>query len=141
MERGKNGQQQSEENVRAFRAWVLSKTDEEFRSLLHRGQLNRTEIAKECGFGKSALVQNPSIKLELADLENRLRERAILSQPVQPDDAISVTTVSVNRDDERVKRLEGENAMLRAEVEKYRKYMKRYNLMERFMVETMRMPR
>lgn len=141
MEKGKSGQQQSTKNVQAFRAWASSKSDDDFKQLFHRGQLSRTEIARECGFGKSALIQNPAIKSELAELEKWLREKGILPQLSNVENSIPVVTTTGWADDQRVKRLEEENAMLRAEVEMYRKYMKRYSLMERCMAESLRMPR
>ena len=142
MEKAKSGQQLSEVNIEAFRAWAAAKSDEDFKQYEFRGQLNRTEIAKECEFGKSALTQNPTIKEELAKLENELRARGVLPPLVGdgPDSAYSVTA-STKAEDSRIKRLEGELAIVRVELDKYRKYMKRYDLMERFMAESMRMPR
>jgi hypothetical protein len=57
-----SGQQLAEQNVAAFAAWVASKTDDDFRAMANRGVLSRKEVAKECGFAKSALDQNPRIK-------------------------------------------------------------------------------
>lgn len=49
-----NGQQVAEQNLAAFIAWASSKSDDDFREYVHRGKLKRSEIASECGFGKSA---------------------------------------------------------------------------------------
>jgi len=68
----------SEYNLEEFRKWVASKNDEDFKKYEFRGQLNRTEIARECEIGKSAILQNPTIKEELAQLEDRLRAGGIL---------------------------------------------------------------
>ena len=73
-----SGQQAAEENVRRFTAWAASKTDDEFRNLVSRGVLSRTDIAAECGFAKSALNQNPRIRDALRALESALRERGVL---------------------------------------------------------------
>lgn len=54
-----SGRQVAEANVQAFVAWKTSKSDDDFRSLVHRGQLSRKEVAIECGFAKSVLDQNP----------------------------------------------------------------------------------
>lgn len=51
-----------------FKAWAQSKSDD-FREYVHRGQHKRAEIASECDFGKSALVQNSAIRAELEELE------------------------------------------------------------------------
>lgn len=76
-----SGQQVAEENVRRFTAWVASKTDDDFRSMVLRGVLSRTDIAAECGFAKSVLSQNPRIRDSLKDLEAGLRERGVLPKP------------------------------------------------------------
>jgi len=55
MEKKKNGRQLSEDNIESFRAWVASKSDDDFKGYEFHGQLSRTEIAKECGFGKPQL--------------------------------------------------------------------------------------
>jgi len=44
-------------NVATFLSWVASKTAEDFREMVARGQLNRMEIAKETGIAKSVLTQ------------------------------------------------------------------------------------
>jgi len=73
-----SGQQVAEENVRKFTAWAASKTDVDFRSMVVKGVLSRTDIAAECGFAKSALAQNPRIRDGLKELESRLRASAVL---------------------------------------------------------------
>lgn len=50
-----SGRQLAEQNVATFAAWVASKNDHDFRAMVSRGVLSRTEVAKECGFAKSAL--------------------------------------------------------------------------------------
>lgn len=76
-----SGQQVAEENVRKFTAWVAFKTDDDFRSMVLRGVLSRTDIAAECGFAMSVLSQNPRIRDSLKDLEAGLRERGVLPKP------------------------------------------------------------
>ena len=78
-----SGQQISEQNVKAFAVWVASKTDDDFRAMAGRGVLSRREIAKECGFAKSALDQNPRIKAALRGLEDALRVRGVLPPVVE----------------------------------------------------------
>ncbi len=60
-----NGQQLAEMNANTFFTWVAGKSDGDFRAMTSRGVLSRTEVAKECGFSKSALTQNPRIKAVL----------------------------------------------------------------------------
>lgn len=70
-----NGQQCSAQNLATFLSWVASKTDADYREMVVRGQLNRREIARECGFAKSVLLQNPRVRDSLKTLETELRER------------------------------------------------------------------
>ena len=64
-----SGRQIAEANVQVFRSWIAGKSADDFRAMSLRGVLSRTEIAKECGFAKSALDQNPRIKMALRELE------------------------------------------------------------------------
>lgn len=57
-----NGQQKAEANLETFKQWILLQTPESFTQITHRVELKRVDIAKACGFAKSALVQNPSIR-------------------------------------------------------------------------------
>lgn len=72
-----SGQQKADKNHTTFLSWVASKTDADFREMVLRGQLNRKEIARECDFAKSVLLQNPRVKDALRTLEGQLRERDV----------------------------------------------------------------
>ena len=50
-----SGQQKAQQNLDAFLAWSATQTDDDYRQIAFRGQLNRIEVAKAVGFGKSAL--------------------------------------------------------------------------------------
>lgn len=143
-----SGRQLAEKNHEVFVSWVGSKNDDEFRSLASRGVLSRTEIAKECGFAKSALAQNPRIRDALRDLEDALRARGVLppaaaaslgvdAEPPlrQPDGMRSA------REAERLKRLEQENASLRAENSELKKQLERYAVLHEALSLTGRVPR
>ena len=67
----------SKENLQIFKNWVLGKTTEDFSGMIHRGSLNRETITIECGFSKSVLRQNPKIKAQLKELEDRLRAEGV----------------------------------------------------------------
>jgi len=63
-----SGQQVAEQNYSAFVAWASSKSDDDFREYVHQGKLKRSEIAAECCFGKSALVQSKRSFHDVLDL-------------------------------------------------------------------------
>lgn len=143
-----SGQQLAEENVRKFATWVASKSDNDFRGMVSRGMLSRVEIATECGFAKSALVQNPRIRDALLALEEDLRDRKVLPK--------AVTTASVEHDilptrqadsgrpakeAERLFRLEQENASLKAENAELKRLLSRYSVIQDALAETGRLLR
>lgn len=143
-----NGQQVAEQNLASFLAWVTSKRDNEFREYVHRGKLNRSEIAAECGFGKSALLQNPSIRRSLEALEERLRAARVLPplvvspQLTHEDPPIRDRDARQRRQDsQRLNSLEQDNAALRAELAHAKAMLERYKLLASFMEETGRLPR
>jgi hypothetical protein len=141
-----NGQQLAEQYFATFLTWTSSKSDEEFRAMAFRGQLNRQEVSKECGFSKSALWQNPRIKDALKLLEIGLRVRGILpplaeNEPISEPLPPTGDTKHIMVDKARLKRLESENASLRAELSQLRADLVKFKLMEQYMAETGRLPR
>ncbi len=139
-----SGQQKADQNLATFHSWVASKIDADYREMVLRGQLNRKEIARECGFAKSVLLQNPRVKEALRTLEVQLRDRDILP-PVADSAAPAPITDTPNpraaADKARLKRLEAENAALRAEVMELRGQLDRYRLMDNVLSSTGRLPR
>ena len=143
-----SGQQLAEENVRKFATWAAGKTDEDFRSMALRGVLSRTDIAAECAFAKSVLSQNPRIRDSLKELEEQLRGRGVLPKPAveatgSPAESRTrqVEGVGSARDAERLKRLEQENASLRAELAEVKRALSRYSVLQDALAETGRLPR
>lgn len=54
-----NGQQKAQQNAAAFQAWSATQSEDDFKQIIFQGQLNRGEIAKAVGCGKSALSKRP----------------------------------------------------------------------------------
>ena len=144
-----SGQQKAGLNVATFLSWAASKTAADFREMVVRCQLNRMEIAKETGFAKSVLTQNPRVRECLQELENRLRAEGVLPPMVERSTGIEPASV-VNADaanhraaaeKARLKRLEAENAALKAELMGLRSQLKRYATMDSVLTTTGRLPR
>lgn len=143
-----NGRQIGEENVRRFATWAASKTDLDFRNMAAHGSLLRTEIATECGFGKSALSQNKDIRSALEKLEASLRERGVLP-PIALTDENEASSprprpaglANSAREAARVSRLEQENASLRAETAELKRQLSRFAVLQEVLSETGRCPR
>lgn len=143
-----SGRQLGEQNVAVFAAWVTSKTDDDFRAMANRGVLSRKEVAKECGFAKSALDQNPRIKAALRELEDGLRLRGVLPPVVERD--LETPQAPVMREPgrlraaqetERLRRLEQENAGLKAEVAELKRTVEKYAMLRDALALTGRLPR
>lgn len=143
-----SGRQLAEQNVAVFAAWVASKTDDDFRAMANRGVLSRKEMAKECGFAKSALDQNPRIKAALRELEDGLRQRGILPPAVMQDPDAPQPLVMrepgrlrAAQETERLRRLEQENASLKAEVAELKRKLEQHAMLRDALALTGRLPR
>lgn len=116
-------QKKGAENIEAFRAWCRQReAAEDWHNYLHNGQLNRRAIAAECGFGRSAFVQNEGLKIALAKQETDLSSRGVASTPEKPTSSQSALPnkkqlrelqQQVQRLESRVATLAAENAELR----------------------------
>lgn len=143
-----SGRQLAEENVRTFNTWQASKTEQDFRAMASRGVLSRKEIAKECGFAKSVLDQNPRIKSALKDLEGNLRARGVLPPAIvrSADEAAKPLMREPGKlrgalDADRLRRLEQENASLKAENAELKRALERHSVLREALAMTGRLPR
>lgn len=142
-----NGQQLAELNFQTFMTWLASRTDSDFKQLVSRGCLSRKEISTQCGFSTSALNQNPRIKSALLAKEASLRESGVLPQlasasaesPSGP--AVKEATAGRSFDAERLRRLEQENASLRAENAQLKRELERFVVIRDVLSTSGRMPR
>lgn len=144
-----SGQQLAEHNFQAFTAWLSSRTDQDFQQLVSRGGLSRKEIAAQCKFAVSALNQNPRIKSALLAKELLLREAGILPAVAAATDEHSAASPPMREpgaarrllDAERQRRLEQENASLRAENSQMKRELERYAVLREALATTGRLPR
>ena len=143
-----SGQQKAQHNLEAFKVWVATQSDDDLKQIIYRGQLNRIEVAKGIGCGKSALNQNPALKDALKALEDELRDRSIL--PPLTDaakknaDKPKAYDNTANRkllDSKRVSSLEAENIELKAKVKELEKRLERFGELSETLSEMGLMPR
>uniref|UniRef100_A0A486XIA9 Uncharacterized protein n=1 Tax=Rheinheimera sp. BAL341 TaxID=1708203 RepID=A0A486XIA9_9GAMM len=66
------------QNLNAFQIWAATQLDKDFTQITFRGQLNRGEVAKAIGCGKSALTQTHALKETSKSLEDKQREKGVL---------------------------------------------------------------
>lgn len=145
-----SGQERAKENLEAFVVWTATQTDDDFKQIIHRGSLNRGEIAKAIGCGKSALNQNPALKEALIKLEDSLREskRGVLppltdtakqeaDKPKQYDNSNSRKML----DSKRLSSLEAENIELKTKVKELECKLERFGELSETLSEMGFMPR
>ena len=143
-----NGRQRAEQNVSAFEAWVATQSDEDFAQIIFQGKLNRMEVAKGVGCGKSALNQNPSLRKRLKELEELLRERGVLPQltekaKAQANQPKEYDNKAARRilDTKRTSQLEQENIELKALVQELEAQLERFGELSEVLSEMGMMPR
>lgn len=143
-----SGQQKAQQNLDAFRAWVATQHEDDFKQIVFRGQLNRIEVAKAIGCGKSALIQNPELRKCLQQLEDGLRNKGVLpplsntakndaDKPRQYDNTANRKTL----DSKRLSSLEAENIELKAKVNELESRLKRFAELSETLSEMGFMPR
>ena len=77
-------QETGQQNLARFAAWIAERdTRGDWQEYLRDGQIVRKMIVDACGFGRSALLQNPAIAKLLQDTENRLAGDAGVSADVR----------------------------------------------------------
>ncbi|MBK4735536.1 hypothetical protein [Noviherbaspirillum pedocola] len=128
-----NGRQMALQSLTRFKEWIGERDKAgDWTSHWKGDKLSRAEIATACGFGTSALRQNPAIKDALEKLEARLREEmkacSIAMGGLQQDEDSHTAAVDSDNavagllaspkfgDDPHVASLRQENAALRAEI-------------------------
>ena len=143
-----SGQQKAQQNLEAFEVWKATQTDDDFKQIVFRGQLNRIEVAKGVGCGKSALNQNPALRKALKALEDKLRDKGILppltesarnniDKPKQYDNTANRKLL----DSKRVSTLEAENIELKAKVKELEGKLERFGELNETLSEMGFMPR
>ncbi|RUM50062.1 MAG: hypothetical protein DSY85_14295 [Marinomonas sp.] len=143
-----NGRQIAQHNLAAFETWKATQTDDDFKQIILRGQLNRVEVAKGIGCGRSALNQNPALKKALRSLEDELRNKGILPPLTEAAKKTAKNPqaydTSANRkliDSKRVSSLEVENIELKAKIKELEKQLERFGELSEALSEMGLMPR
>ncbi len=51
-----NGQEKARQNLSSFQSWAATQTDDDFKQIIFRGQLNRGEVARPSDQNRSAMI-------------------------------------------------------------------------------------
>ncbi|AMJ98455.1 MULTISPECIES: VPA1267 family protein [Alteromonas] len=143
-----NGKELARRNLEAFEVWQTTQTDEDFKQIIFKGKLNRIEVAKGVGCGRSALNQNPALRKALKALEDKLRGKGLLpplsasakkdiEKPKQYDNTASRKML----DSKRISALEAENIELKAKVQELKSKLERFGELNETLCEMGFMPR
>ncbi|MDP2588246.1 VPA1267 family protein [Vibrio splendidus] len=131
-----SGRQLAQENLDRFDVWKATKSDEDYKNMVFRGKLNRVELSKETGIGKSAFRQNPALSDALEELEVYLRDVGILpkaavaSAKLKSDNKTDCSAPARDKSASKVRALEAENNKLRTEVLELKAKLSRYSELE-----------
>lgn len=145
-----SGQEAGEANVAAFDGWVRRQSDADYRAIARAGKLNRSEIVKACGFARSVLQQNPVIAAKLMRLEDDLRVRGVLSPHallergstgVDEAESFQARGQAAGALSARLKSLESQVDVLRAENTELKRRLKQYEVLEGVLGRMGRLPR
>ena len=121
-----NGQQIANENLVKFEKWIAQrKAHGDKLEYIRNGKLNRTEVAKELGFGRSVFAQNPAVRelaLKLDDQWGKLKP-AIPKSVRELTEARELANNKVKRTEsanskhlEKIAMLEAENRQLKVQL-------------------------
>jgi hypothetical protein len=147
------GRQGGAENVKAFHEWANERDRAgDWKDYVHRGQLNRSEVAKECCFALSSFRSNKGLGRALQEAEEKLERSGVFAKSKSAHsttgrsaetNAVEVVNqrimIAKNQADQRVKALEEQNATLRAEVFDLREQLKRLKHLDQHLCRTGRL--
>ena len=138
-----SGRQIAKINYEIFESWIMSRSNDELKLIIHRGRLNRREIAISCGFCRSAIDQNSAIRKKLLEVEDLLRKDKILPEKVKSwqTPRRHKSAHIVETEDQRIRKLETDNALLRAENSELKNKLSSFAIIAEVLAETGRMSR
>ena len=135
-----SGQQIAKDNLIKFKAWIVERdAANDWQDYMRADKLNRSEIAKECGFALSVLRQNPAVKSALESVETRLADISLTQKQQSKTKTINAHSDEVvfkrimrakGGAEARVKVLEEQNATLKAEVASLRERLRRLEYLD-----------
>ena len=103
-----SGQTIGNENLEKFRTWIAERNAQNDKiDYVRNGKLNRSEVAKELGFGRSVFAQNPAVR----ELAVKLDEEWGKLKPAIPKTERELVEAR-ERANDKVKRTEASNSKL-----------------------------
>jgi len=151
----KSGVQAGADNRLSFLDWIDQRyATGDWSEYVHGDKLNKSKIALECGFARAVFAQNPAIKNEIRLLEAKLLNLGILQNEASSgvshiSDSEKASIISIRRREqvvqtkveERLKDLEEQNAVLKAEVRDLRQKLAHFRHLDVNLMNTGRLLR
>lgn len=139
-QKGSNGIEDGKRNVRLFLAWKAGVDD--FKPYIHQGELNKSRIARELGFGRNAFRDNDDLRdIHWPQLLHELEDKGILKQrAANPVEDIPRQRGRNVVAEARMKQLQEENAALKAERDELKKAAVRNGFLNEILETTGRLP-
>lgn len=125
---GQSGADLGKQNVEALRRYIGALERQGAALPARNGKINVSAVALACGFDRAVLYQNPAAKRELAEAAARLGLDGMAERPAEAG--------ATDPRDERIRRLEQQNAALLAENHDLRRQLTRLRHIEEHMAET-----
>jgi hypothetical protein len=123
----KSGAEIGAANVQRLKSYLDRLANSGSKLPSQNGKVNASAVALACGFDRAVLYQNPGARQMLRQAAARLGLDAQVA---------SRKAVSVDPRDQRILKLEQENANLKAEVFELRRNLRRLQHVEEVMIET-----
>jgi hypothetical protein len=142
-----------QENINKFRAWKATMDDTSVLEYVHKGNLNKREIARHADIGYSAVKPangNPQLIAEINEYQDELRKRGVLPELTEVGKKIESGEESVLRDvtsrkavnaQRRASSLEEQNIALQAKVKQLEDELSRFKELNQVLDELGIIPR
>lgn len=145
------GQSVRDERAEEYFTWKGARTAEDFHRYIKnvRGELklSHSGILKDASIAQALARSNPHIKQDLVDMEEKLRELGHLPQAVKlasaelPPCNRPDKPAKASRDKKHIEQLEQKLAAVQLERDDLKEALRRCNLLEQYLSDTMRLPR
>ncbi len=139
-QKGSNGVQDGEENLRIYLAWETAVVD--FKPYIHQGVLSISRVAREAGLNRDVFYTNPDIRdIHWPRLIATLEDQGVLKKRVaNPVEAIPRQRQRSYVADARIKQIQEEHEAVKAENRELRAQLEKFKGIDEILRTTGRLP-
>ena len=137
-----SGRKIAEEYAARVRDWIAERDAQgDYEDYQRDRKVNRTTLCAELDFGRSVLTQNPNVKAQLLEAEQRWYGHGEKKANQDHDAARERAERKSTLTSRELSTALDENAKLRAENAHLRRKLRKYETLEEILAETGRLPR